>query len=262
VDYGLSDADVADAPIAARALGEFWRLSAGTVLVAHNLSFERRFLTQESLNAEMPVPDMLGVCTLRTSRAQLDGPSHKLQSLYKTMTGHWLEDAHSALGDVRATAELLCWMLRTAPGGLYLEGWPPPPADRRYQSLAPSRVVPRPAPAKSNRLADFVARFPRCRVARPTVPGAEERYVALLAEVVADERITVSEAASLEACARDGGLTQVQLEHLHRQAFFIVLGGEARVPPSQLSAARRRQLLALASAFIDQVRSTALPRWK
>ena len=223
--HGLSDADVAGAPVAARALGEFWRLSAGTVLVAHNLSFERRFLTQEALTADMPVPDMLGVCTLRTSRAQLDGESHKLQSLYKTMTGDWLQDAHTALSDARATAELLCWMLRSAPGGLRLEGWPGPPADRRYQSLAPSRVVARPAPAKSNQLADFVSRFPRCRVDRPTVPGAEERYVALLAAVLADERITVSEAASLEVCARDGGLTQVQLEHLHRQAFFIVLGG-------------------------------------
>jgi DNA polymerase III subunit epsilon len=66
---------------------------------------------------------------------------------------------------------------------------------------------------------------------------------------VADELITVPEAASLDACARDGGLTQVQLEHLHRQAFFIVLGGEARVPPSQLPVARRRELLALASAL-------------
>jgi DNA polymerase III subunit epsilon len=118
--HGLSDSDVADAPIAAHALREFWRLSAGTVLVAHNIAFERRFLTQETLNAELPMPDMLGVCTLSTSRAQLNGPSHKLKSLYKTITGEWPQDSHTALGDARVTVELLCWMLREAPGGLHV----------------------------------------------------------------------------------------------------------------------------------------------
>ena len=34
-------------------------------MVAHKLSFERQLLTQEALQAEMLVPDMLGVCTLR-----------------------------------------------------------------------------------------------------------------------------------------------------------------------------------------------------
>jgi DNA polymerase III subunit epsilon len=247
--HGLSDADVADAPVAARALGEFWRLSAGTILVAHNIDFERRFLSQETLGAELPLPDMLGVCTLRTSRAQLSGPSHKLKSLYKTMTGEWPQDAHSALGDARATAELLCWMLREAPGGLHVQDWPPPRPSRRYMALTPSRIVPRPAPARSNRLADFVKRFPRCRVERPTLPGAEQRYLDLLAEVVADERITVEEAAALEACARAGGLTQAQLENLHRQAFSIVLGADGNMPPAVLAAARKRELLTLAEAL-------------
>jgi DNA polymerase III subunit epsilon len=247
--HGLSDADVADAPIAAHALGEFWRLSAGTVLVAHNIDFERRFLTKETLGGELPLPDMLGVCTLRTSRAQLNGQSHKLKWIYKTATGHWLQDAHSALGDARATAEVLCWMLREAPGGLYVQGWPPPPPHPRYLALPPSRVVPRPAPAKSNQLADFVKRFPRSRAQRPTLPGAEQRYLDLLAEVVADERITVDEAAALEACARTNGLTQLRLEHLHRQAFFLVLGEEGNVPPAVLPVARKRELLAMAEAL-------------
>src|SRR5437868_7985611 len=60
----------------------------------------------------------------------------------------------------------------------------------------------------------------------PTSPGAESRYLQLLGEVVADERITLTEAAELESCARTGGLTQIPLEHLHRQAFFHVLGPE------------------------------------
>ena len=71
----------------------------------------------------------------------------------------------------------------------------------------------------------------------------------LLADVVADERISLEEAAALEACARTGGLTQVPLEELHRQAFFRVLGEEVNVPPAALSAIRRRELLSLARAL-------------
>src|SRR5690242_14718674 len=59
----------------------------------------------------------------------------------------------------------------------------------------------------------------------------------------------VEEAAQLEACARAGGLTQIPLEELHRQAFFRVLGEEARIPPADLSAIRRRELLGLAKAL-------------
>jgi hypothetical protein len=84
---------------------------------------------------------------------------------------------------------------------------------------------------------------------RPIAPGAESRYLQVLAEVVADERITLAEAAELEACARQGGLTQIPLEHLHRQAFFHVLGPEVNTPPAELSAIRRRELLSLARAL-------------
>jgi DNA polymerase III subunit epsilon len=247
--HGLTDAQVAGAPRVEAALAELWRLSAGTVLVAHNLAFERRFLNQESLRARMPVPEMLSLCTLRTGRIQLDGRTFKLGPLYKTATGQWPDDSHTALGDARATAEVLCWMLRQAPGGMYFRQWPLPAPDSRYARLTPGRIAPRPTPAQSNKLADFVKRFPRSSFQRPTAPDAEERYLALLGEVVADERITLDEAAALESCARTGGLAQRELENLHHRAFFLVLGDEVNIPPADLTSIRRRELLSLAVAL-------------
>lgn len=160
---------------------------------------------------------------------QLDGRTYKLKPLYKTATGEWPQEDHTALADARATSTVLSWMLREAPGGLHLQTWPPPPADQRFASVRPGRIAPRPTPARSNALADFVCRFPRSRVPRPTTPGAEPGYLALLTEVVADERISLAEASQLEAAARTGGLTQIQLEELHRQAFFLVLGDEVNI---------------------------------
>ena len=66
---------------------------------------------------------------------------------------------------------------------------------------------------------------------------------------MADERISLAEAAELEAAARTGGLSQIQLEELHRQAFFLVLGDEVSVPPADLSAIRRREQLGLSRAL-------------
>ncbi len=247
--HGLSDADLAGAPRAGAVLPELWALSAGTVLVAHNLEFTSRFLLAESQRSGLPVPPMLAVCSQRTARVQLDGRTFNLGPLYRTATGEWLDDQHSALADARAVSTVLRWMLRQAPGGLHLEHWPPPPPDPRYSRVLPSRLAPRPVPASSNELAAFVRRFPRSRIRRPTAPGAEDRYLRLLDEVVADERVSVQEAADLEACARAGGLTQIPLEELHREAFFRVMGEEVRVPPGALSPVRRREFLALAKAL-------------
>jgi DNA polymerase III subunit epsilon len=124
-----------------------------------------------------------------------------------------------------------------------------PPPDQRYANVLPGRVAPRPTPARSNALADYVRRFPRSRVSRPTAPGAESRYLELLTAVVADERISLAEAAELEAAARTGGLTQIPLEELHRRAFFLVLGDQVNIPPADLSAIRRRELLGLSRAL-------------
>jgi DNA polymerase-3 subunit epsilon len=206
--HGLTDEQVAGAPRVEAVLAELWKLSAGTVLVAHNLAFEQRFLDRESRRARMPVPAMLSLCTLRTARVQLDGHTFKLKPLYKTATGEWPDEDHTALADARATSIVLCWMLRQAPGGLHLQDWPPPPADRRYANVSPGRIAPRPTPTRSNALADFVHRFPRSRVPRPTTPNAESHYLDVLITVVADERISLQEAAELETAARTGGLTQ------------------------------------------------------
>jgi DNA polymerase-3 subunit epsilon len=247
--HGLTDEDVAGAPPIHSVLPDLWRLTMGTVLVSHNLEFERRFVTLEAHRSRLPVPAMLAVCTLRTARIQLDGPSYKLTSLYKTATGSWPAEGHTALGDARATAVVMTWLLNAERYPLYLQAWPPPVADSRYVHVQPGAIAPRAAPTQSNQLGDFVRRFPRSRVARPIHPGARERYIQTLTDVLADERITLEEARLLETAARVGGLSQNDLMELHRQAFFRVFGEEVNIPPAKLTPIRRRELLSLARAL-------------
>jgi hypothetical protein len=93
----------------------------------------------------LPVPAILALCTLRTAWTQLDGHTFKLKPLYKTAAGEWPDDDHTALGDARAVAAVLCWMLRAAPGGLHLGNWPPLPPDDHHGLVGDGAVTP-PAP--------------------------------------------------------------------------------------------------------------------
>jgi DNA polymerase-3 subunit epsilon len=108
---------------------------AGTVVVAHNLAFEDAFLAAEFRRAGRPVPRWPGLCTLVTARAQLDGSGFGLAALHRGLTGTPVGAAHTALGDSRATAEVLAALLAQCPTPL------------RYRGPRPAATALSPAPA-------------------------------------------------------------------------------------------------------------------
>jgi DNA polymerase-3 subunit epsilon len=110
--HGIDDAAVRGAPDPATATRDFHRFCAGAVLVAHNAPFDLAFLRRAASPAELawdhPVLD-----TVLLS-AVLFGASatHTLDALTDRL-GVVLPPAlrHTALGDARATAEVLCRMI-------------------------------------------------------------------------------------------------------------------------------------------------------
>ncbi|SEM23211.1 3'-5' exonuclease [Streptacidiphilus jiangxiensis] len=133
--HGIAADQVVDAPTFAQLAPGLERLLAGTVVVAHNLAFEDAFLAAEFRAAGRPVPRWPGLCTLVTARAQLAGPGFGLAALHRSLTATSFTAAHTALGDSRATAELLTALLRQSPAPL------------RYRGRRPGRPVPGPVPA-------------------------------------------------------------------------------------------------------------------
>ena len=110
--HGVTEGMVAGAPRFGEVAAELHELLAGRVVVAHNLAFDGRFLVEEFGGAGLSVPEINeGVCTLRLAQAFLPGPPHKLVNCCEHV-GIDLTDAHSALGDALATAELLGYFLR------------------------------------------------------------------------------------------------------------------------------------------------------
>ncbi|MFF4416688.1 exonuclease domain-containing protein [Streptosporangium sp. NPDC001559] len=105
--HGITEAMVARAPVIEEVLDDVWQRVAGRVLVAHNTSFDLRFLRvlpeshwlTETLCTQKLAPDFLsaGKWTLAACCERAGIP---------------LSGAHAALADARATAELLRFYMR------------------------------------------------------------------------------------------------------------------------------------------------------
>lgn len=95
-----------------RALRRFRRLARKRIVVAHNAKFDYGFITSESQRHGVPLDLGQPVCTLELSR-KLDPKresSHKLASLCEKYAIP-LDNAHDALADATATAQLLAILL-------------------------------------------------------------------------------------------------------------------------------------------------------
>ncbi len=105
--HGIADADVADAPTFADCAGELLTFLADMVFVAHNVGFDLPMLQAAFARVGIEYVPPAVACTLEASRLlEPLADNHRLQSICERR-GIVLADAHEALSDVLATAELL-----------------------------------------------------------------------------------------------------------------------------------------------------------
>jgi DNA polymerase III epsilon subunit family exonuclease len=175
--HHIDDKDLVGAPDISQVLPEVLAFISGTVLVAHNLDFEEKFLAVAARRATIPFSDGVALCTLRTCRRQLDGRAFSLTAMYKTATGEWAENNHSALGDARAVREVLLWLLRKCPLPLYLTE--PPPKAAGALTLDTCPISCRPVPLMRASVAELLASFPQSPTPRKGNPAAIARYKSL-----------------------------------------------------------------------------------
>lgn len=106
---GITDSDLADAPVFADTLPQIRRIFEGAELVmAHNLPFDRAILKGELARADVfdfPWPPR-ELCTVGLYKEQW-GRNPRLQELYAAIMGHPLAQTHRALDDVKALVEIV-----------------------------------------------------------------------------------------------------------------------------------------------------------
>ena len=101
---------VKNAPKLSEVVGDLLGILDSSIVVAHNAKFEENFLESAFREVGVKHPLMPTIDTLWLSRQVLDLPNYKLATVIEEF-GYEFQDAHTALGDVRAMATVLPEML-------------------------------------------------------------------------------------------------------------------------------------------------------
>jgi DNA polymerase III subunit epsilon len=247
--HGITAKDVLDAPRFADIAPHVLRSVTGRTIVAHNSPFDTRFLAAELLQAGVPIGTLPlpSLCTMHWAPQFLSAQSRRLVDCCAA-AGIKLEDAHSALGDARATAQLLAvylmccgtpipWQQVSSQCSCY--AWP------TYNGQLPEvRMVQR-SVARQRRpdawLDGIVARLPRADNA------AEDSYLEVLSQALVDQHLSAHEQAALVCLAADLGLGQEQVRGLHGR--YLSAMGAVALHDGVVTAEERRDLERVATCL-------------
>jgi DNA polymerase-3 subunit epsilon len=152
---GITDHMLADRPPIEAVLSRFVTFAAGSVVIAHNASFDLAFLNAARLELHGEVFEHPHLCTLRLARRLLPRLRHRSLDALAGHFGIPLVDRHRALGDARITAEVFFHFLELL---------------RRQGIVRLDQLLDLQHRAADGRR--FVCPLPRARVARlPPAPG-------------------------------------------------------------------------------------------
>ena len=108
---GISDAMVRTAPNASEVMSEVLEFIGAAPLVAHNASFDKRFMDSELRRMNRQCANDF-ICSLRVARRVYPAaPNHKLATLVRLTGVQPAEQYHRALGDAEMTAGLWTRMI-------------------------------------------------------------------------------------------------------------------------------------------------------
>ena len=110
---GISNIELQKAPNSKTVMNQFADFIQGSNLVAHNASFDQRFLDAELANIHRDYKGEITCSLLISRRLTQDAPSHKLSELVRY---HKIKNEgvfHRALADAQVTASLWLILLRS-----------------------------------------------------------------------------------------------------------------------------------------------------
>ena len=265
--HGITDSDVANAPVFADVLGQLNQRLAGAAVAAHHANFDLAFLRAEYARAGWDLPRVPALCTLEASEYHLPMLDRRRLADCCWAVGTPLTGAHSALGDARATASLLAAYMHPhvgypplaehieMPTNALRMSWPagpsrapsqaatlsPSPQARRSPSTRAQYVMAQEAvTAPPQALVELVELFSLTDALDEGAPAAALAYLEKLAEVLEDGEVTAEEAADLAAVADTEQLTNSDIAATN-QAFVLALA-HAALDDGKVTRAERAEL--------------------
>ncbi|GAA4264443.1 exonuclease domain-containing protein [Frondihabitans peucedani] len=222
--HGIVGADVRDAPTFSAIAAKLVELLAGRVVVTHNTQFDIPFLNAELERAgfSSPLDPQSTLCTMKLASTFLPGSGRKLADCCAAYDIE-LTDAHEALADARATAQLLAAYLDAGSDtpewwekwGDFANRLPWPTTAGRQRAT----WYPRPRRAE---VSSVPAGFLEALTDRLPPLGAsaeDDSYAAMLDRALSDGFLSLEEADDLHQLAKSLGLDERQRRILHDQYF-------------------------------------------
>ncbi|TFD74890.1 hypothetical protein E3T54_13150 [Cryobacterium sp. Sr8] len=245
--HGIRDADVANSPVFRDLASTVASRLAGLPVAAHNASFDMAFLRAEFESAGWDAPSIPSFCTLHASHHYLPNLARRRLADCCWATGVTLDNAHSALGDARATAGLLSRYIEGYGGAEVHADLLTLPAQARAVAW-PAGPTRRPTPRQRAANRPINSRPIRFTPARPKHPPLIKRLTALSLLEVVDEGAPEGTMAYLETlldCLEDGELSDTESAQL---ADLIAVYS---LSDADVAATHRACLLALAHRALD-----------
>lgn len=213
--HGITTSDVLNAPEFAEISDHILAMLAGRVTVAHNASFDMRFLHAELRRANYAITERpAALCSMKWAGRLIGAAklTHCCEAFDIPLT-----DAHSALADAYATAQLMPYLLNAWHQS---EDW--------QSELFRSNTYP--WPQCSTRTSRFAAAL-RGQAAPdshawlrtvleaawiPATPENEAAYLVVLENALLDRTISHAEGKQLVGTAETGGLSRATIGRLHQ----------------------------------------------
>lgn len=193
-------------------VGHLVELCRDSVVVAHNLPFEERFLLAEFTRLGLRMPRWPGVCTLSAARSALRLPNYRLATVVDALDLPAVA-THAALDDARACGQLMARLVTSH--GLGLSAQPRFGALPRVATAG--RCAPRVTGLRAGErgwMANLMDRLPISGL-YPADAALEAAYLDLLSDALADGRITEPEAKALAIQVREAGMSAQDVRRLH-----------------------------------------------
>ncbi len=214
--HGIRAVDLIDAPSFADIADDIVDLLGGRVIVAHNARFDRGFLAAEFGRTPLALPDDAPtLCTMQLARELIPGAGRSLADCCAAFDIP-IENAHRALVDAHATAELLGGYIASTDREFWYAhidralsvGWPP-----LTRASGRERWVGRAMNAASvpflQRIAD--------RMPDHSGPVEHVEYLALLDRCLIDRHLSEHESRQLAAVANELGISRDTAARLHAE---------------------------------------------
>lgn len=212
--HGITSAHVADAPTWAQIAPVLQSYLSGSVMVCHNSVFDHAFLAHEFERVGVDISGVPTLCTLVSSRAQLDLWGYKLRTVVGRVTGVWPDYEHTALDDARTTVRLLNGLLVDGAHPLRLAA--PAPVSWSHVTV-PTVLAKHRVAAVQRDLVHLVHQLPITSREQIVNGPALDHYRAVLNRAMEDRKIDLDEAEELAESIRFGGLTRDAVEGVHRE---------------------------------------------